>query len=173
MKRILLAMVAAVALLAVSGSSAFAASAGFTASVTIRQAISVTLQQNLDFGTVEAANTTYTVTASSGAQTQAGVGAMPAWFKINGDTSSAGVQVSFASTPVVAACQAATGTCVAGTDTLSVNLVTQSGSDPDTTSITSFSGTAVDYYVGGTVAVTSTTPSGQYVANATLNVIYQ
>lgn len=173
MKRILLAMIAAVALLAVGGSSAFAASAGFNVSVTVRQAITVTWQQDLNFGTVEAANTTYTVNANSGAQTQAGVGAVPALFTINGDTASAGVQVSFASNPVTAACQTGTGTCVAGTDTLTVTLVTESGTDPDTTSITSFSGTPVNYYVGGTVPVTSTTPSGLYTTAATLNVIYQ
>lgn len=159
-KRILLAVIAIVALFGLGSSPALAASANFNVSVTIRQAISITKVTDLTFGTVDAAATTYTVNANGSAQTGAGTGATAASFTISGE-SAAVANVTFSANPVTVTCAAC-----AGTPTLSVTLT------PQATTHT-FTGASETFYVGGSVTPTVSTASGAYTGTATLNLIYQ
>jgi hypothetical protein len=148
-------LVLALALL-LGGGAASAATSSFTVSMVIRQAIAITKVTNLTFGTIElpTASTVYTVAAASTGHT-AGVGATAAQFTVTGE-SGAPATASVAG-PI---------SIVSGANTLSVTPTLSASSF-------TFSATAQTIFVGGSVTVLGTTPTGTYSGNATLTVLYQ
>jgi Domain of unknown function (DUF4402) len=157
MKRILIALAA---LLVLGGGSALAASASFNVNITIRQAIVIAKQTDLNFGTVETGSATYTVLAAASAGSGAGAGATSAWFKVTGESGQSAT-VSFTSNPVTVDCTPTCGTPLSVTLTL----------DSVLGSTLPFTAGPDNYYVGGSVDVTGAN-AGVYSGAATLQVIY-
>jgi Domain of unknown function (DUF4402) len=158
MKRTLLL---AAGLLLMLGGSAFASNPEpFSVSITIRQAITVTKQFDLDFGTVEAVAGTYTVTADANPQTGAGVGATAAQFDVTGEAGQSATAV-FGSNPLTITCVLP---CSGGSASVSLS-----------TSTTPFplSGGTDAFYVGGSVTLTGAEPAGFYTNSTTLTLLYQ
>ena len=146
---------ATLVLLLLSG-AAWAASTNFNVTINIRQAITITKISDLDFGTVEAGSTTYTVAAATSGH-NAGASATAATFDVDGtDGAAATVQVS---SPVTV-----TGLNLGGTGSVALSL--------SATNITFPSGTPERVYVGGSIDVTGLA-ADDYSGSSTITVLYQ
>ena len=145
-------------LLFLGSSAAFAASAPFSVSVTIRTPITVTKVTDLDFGTVESVATTYTVNAVAGTGSpthSAGAAAVAASFTVSGE---AGQTANVTLSP-------STVTAANGANNVSVILAAEANTY-------TFPGSGT-FYVGGSVSLVGTEVSGPYVGSSTLQLLYQ
>lgn len=133
---------------------AWAASDTFSVLMTVRQPITVSNTDALDFGTVEVGTGVQTVNATAGPHS-AGVTANAAAFNLTGEATAV-ADVTLAATTIIND---------GGANNLTVTLT------PQSTTHTFTGGTDV-FYVGGTVDVTSAV-AGSYTGTETLTLIYQ
>ena len=156
LKRILFA--SGLLILLGAGAASAQNSSSFAVSVTIRTPIVVTKVTDLDFGTVEALGTTYTVNPVAGIGNpthSAGVTAQAASFTVTGEAGQSAL-VFLTPNPVPV---------TNGTNTVNVNLTPSAGPY-----VFPLSG---PIYVGGDVTLVGTESSGIYTSTATIQVLYQ
>jgi len=157
-------LIAATVLLLLSAGAAFATSATFNVTVTIRQPITVSCPAgtgDLDFGTVDATpSATYTVTPTSGAQAGAGATAHSANCIITGEATVTPTSVTVSPTATLV------GPGTPATD-ITVTLTKQATA--------AFTGGSDNFFIGGSFSIPGGgQPSGTYTSTgtATLTVLY-